>query len=259
MQRGLAATTLGPTRGRALVALLGGCLVGCTVCCLGGCVADTGDGGIFVLKNVRAESGCVASAMESEAAISHGTLDLLLPSGYLFIAQMKSRITALAGQEDQRTIITSGAKIDITFPGSQLFSDAELADLKASGLTHFKQLFTAPLAPNGGIIDAGFELIPAALAARVAAKADLTSPFRIEALATFTVEGDLAGQHVTSQAFAYPVTLGNNVSVNVVGACSSLPQGFTPRTGYSCNPAQDGVVDCCKADTLVCPAAASAM
>jgi hypothetical protein len=241
MERGIVAGTL------ALVAWLGGC------------VAD-GDGGILVLKNVHPATGCSPNATGDEPAIGHGTLDLLLPSGYLFIAQLRSRITATTGQEAERTIITSGAKIDITFPGSELFSAADLADLKASGLTHVKQLFSADLAPNGGIADIGFELIPAALAQRVAAKADLTKPFRLETVATFTVEGNLAGQTVASQAFTFPVTLGNNLSVNVAGACP-LPKDFgMPRTGYACNPAQDGMVDCCdRAGTLVCPATVSSL
>lgn len=252
MQRKIVAPTLWPTLGRRLGLAL--------VALLGGCVTDGGDGGIFVLKNVHAETGCVATAMETEAAISHGSLDLLLPSGYLFIAQMKSRITALTGQEDQRTIITSGAKIDIAFPGSQLFSDTELADLKASGLTHVRQLFTALLKPNGGITDAGFELIPAALSAQIAKKAGVTASFRLEAVATFTVEGNMAGQDVISQAFSYPITIGNNVSVHVVGTCPLAKGSEAPRTGYACNPAQDGVVDCCdRAGTLVCPATVSTM
>jgi hypothetical protein len=243
------------TRGRVFPAA--GLIV---VAGLAGCAADSGDEAILILRNVHAEAGCVSDASDNELSVSRGSLDLLLPSGYLFIAQMRSRITALVGQEDQRTIITSGAKIDITFPGSQLFSETELADLKATGLTHFKQLFTAPLAPNGGVTDVGFELIPMELAGRIAARADLSKIFRISAVATFTIEGDLAGDTVTSQPFTFPVTLGNNVSVNVPGPCD-LPKAFgIPRTGYSCNPAQDGIVDCCtKAGGLVCPASVATM
>lgn len=227
---------------------------------LAGCVADSGGEAIVILKNVHAGSGCFLNATEAEEGIAHGSLDLLLPSGYLVIAQLKSRITAVTGQEDLRTITASGAKVDITFPGSALFSDAELADLRAAGLTHFKQLFTAPILPNGGITDVGFDLIPRALAERVAARADLGQVFRLEAEAAFTIEGDLAGDPVASQRFTFPVTLGNNVSVNVPGACD-LPKAFgAPRTGYACNPAQDGIIDCCsQAGGLVCPATIAPM
>lgn len=220
-----------------------------------GCVADGGGEAIVILKNVHAGAGCSLNATEAEAGIAHGSLDLLLPSGYLVIAQLKSQITAVTGEEALRTITATGARVDITFPGSALFGDAELAELRTAGLTHFRQLFTAPIVPNGGITDVGFDLIPRALADRVIAKADLTQMFRLEAEAAFTVEGDLAGDPVASQRFTFPVTLGNNVSVNVPGACD-LPRAFgTPRTGYACNPAQDEPIDCCsRAGALVCPA-----
>jgi hypothetical protein len=177
----------------------------------------------------------------------------------VFIAQMKSRITALDDQEDQRTIITSGANVDIAFPNSTLFSAAELTKLQDDRLTKFKALFTAPIMPNGGIKDAGFGLIPEELVARIAAKADLTKSFRIEAVATFTVVGDMSGQRIESQAFSYPVTIGNGLSVFVAGPCP-LPSTFgSVHPGYSCNSMQDGQVDCCIAtsggvSTLTCPA-----
>ncbi len=248
MQRGISrGVRLGFGRGLGLALVL-----------LGGCMADSGDS-IFVVKNVFAED-CKPKAQDTETGITHGSLDLVLPSGYLFIAQMKSRITALAGQEDQRTIITSGAKVDITFPNSTLFNAAELAELKTSGLTHFKQLFSAAIRPNGGITDAGFELFPGELTVRVAAKAGASQLFRIEAVATFTVEGDMSGQDVVSQAFSFPITLGNNVAVNVAGTCPLAKDFGTVRTGYACNPTQDGVIDCCTMGTeLRCPATQSTM
>jgi hypothetical protein len=198
--------------------------------------------------------------MSTEAAVSHGTLDLLLPSDYLFIAQMKSRITALVGQEDQRTIILEDAKVDIAFPDSQLFSAAELAALQTSSLIKFKSLFSGVLPPNGGIADGPFVLIPAGLVQAIAAKVDLKQQVRVEAVATFTIEGNMSGATVVSQPFTYPVTIGNQVAVNVAGACD-LPKAFgAPRPGYVCNPAQDGIVDCCQGATrLVCPATVSTM
>lgn len=223
---------------------------------LTGCAADGGDGGILVLKNVRGEGDdCTLTADESETGISHGSLELIAGSPYYFIAQMRSRVTALDGQEDQRTIIVTGANIDIAFPNSELFSATELADLKAEGLTHFKQLFTAPLAPNGGIADVGFELVPGELVSRIRAKVDVSTAFQLQAVATFTVLGDMSGEAVESQPFAYPLTIGANIVARVRGTCP-LPTGTTISSGYSCNPFQDGVVDCCLqgGSTLVCPA-----
>lgn len=235
------------------------------VALVGGCVADSGDGGILVLRNVVADSMCSTLGNATEVTRSHGTLDLLLGNGYLFIAQMKSRITALAGQEDQRTIITTGANVDVTFPGSTLFSDAELADLKSSALTHFKSPFSQAIFPNGGLSDGFFTIIPSELASRIAQK-DRRPSFHVEAVATFTIEGDMSGERVTSQPFSYAVTIGNEVTVNVLGPCPR-PTGTTMlKTGYACNAAQDGVVDCCasrNADgsivpgSLACPATVS--
>lgn len=234
----------------------------------GGCVADSGDGGILVLRNVVADTNCATLGNATEATRSHGALDAVFGFGYLFIAQMKSRITALAGQEDQRTIITSGAKIDIELPGSTLFSDAELTQLKNLGLTHFKSPFSQVILPNGGLSDAGFTLIPDGLVDRIVDKAGLDNLFRVEAIATFTIEGDMSGETVTSQPFQYPVTIGNELTINLLGKCP-LAAGTTVRTGYACSVAQDQAVDCCGVrdpdtgridlNTLTCPATVSSM
>jgi hypothetical protein len=239
------------------------------VALVGGCVADSGDGGILVLRNVVADTMCATLGNATEASRDHGSLDLLLGTGYLFVAQMKSRITALAGQEDQRTIITSGANVDVAFPGSTLFSDAELAELKSSALTHFKSPFSQAIFPNGGLSDGFFTIIPAELARRVLLKGGRSNQFHVEAVATFTIEGDMSGERVTSQPFSYAVTLGNEVSVNLLGPCPR-PSATMLHTGYACNPAQDGLIDCCGSrdpndqsiivpGSLACPATLAGM
>jgi hypothetical protein len=234
----------------------------------GGCVADSGDGGILVLRNVVADATCSTLGNAAEVTRSHGDLEVLLGHGYLLIAQMRSRITAIAGQEDQRTIITSGANVDVAFPGSTLFSDAELAELRTSALTHFKSPFSQVIFPNGGLSDGFFDLIPGQLVQRIAQKADLRTKFRIEAVATFTIQGDMSGETVTSQPFSYAVTIGNELTANVLGTCP-LPKATMVRTGYACNAAQDQLVDCCATrnnmdgsivpGSLVCPAIVSTM
>lgn len=229
---------------------------------LAGCLADNGtDGGILVLRNVipMADS-CSTMVSADETGLTHGAIDTQFPRGYIFIAQMKSRITALAGTEDQRTILLSGARVDIRFPDSTFFSAAELARLVDLGLTKFRTLFTAPIEPNGGITDAGFELVPAELIAQINAKSN--DPFAIEMLATFTVEGDMAGQHVESNAFTYPITVGRGVTIRELGTCP-LPEGTEVRSGSSCGFTQDAAVDCCtdpravsstNPKGLICPA-----
>lgn len=226
-----------------------------------GCAADNSDGSILVLKNVHADTTCATTGLPTEASVPHGSLDILIPSNYLFIAQMESRITAATGQIDQRTIVTKFAKVDVAFPNSTLFTAAELADLQTQGLTHFRSNFSSPILPNDGTSDGAFVLIPAGLVAKVLAKSGVTGPtspsFRLEAEATFTIEGDMSGTTVNSQPFTYGVTLGNNVTVSILPELCPVPAtGVTVRPGYACNALQDGIVDCCidKAGGLNCPA-----
>jgi len=234
MLRGIAVT------GLALGLTLSTALVGCT--------ADDGtDGGIFIRKNVLPGMGCVTTAMADEVGIAHGHLNAIGLTSYGFIAQMSSRITALAGEEIQRTIITRGANIDITFPDSAVFSATELANLKTRGVTQFRSLFTAPVEPNGGITDAGFLLISGELSAELLNKA-AGAPFAVEAVATFTVDGNMAGQRVNSQPFSYPVTISSGGGINSLGKC---PVKMITNTGNACNVFQDGVVDCCTDATAV--------
>jgi hypothetical protein len=228
---------------------------------LAGCAADEGtDGGMIVLKSVAPGANCTSMVDEKEIGLSRGSIDTLLPSSYLMIAQVKSRIIALEGQEDQRTIFTSGARVDITFPDSTFFTADELTQLQDQGLTKYRTLFTAAVAPNGGLTDVGFFLVPAGLLARMNQKS--AAPFRLEMIATFTIEGDMSGTAVESNAYHYPMTVGRGVTINVAGTCP-LPSSFMVRSGSSCNPTQDGVVDCCtdaravSADNpegLICPA-----
>jgi hypothetical protein len=248
MQRGTGRRVVSSLGHRSAVLVAAAALSGCVA-------ADGSDGGILVLKNVAADSMCKVTVSETEIGISHGSLELLVPGDYLFIAQMKSRITALTGQEDQRIVFVRGARIDIEFPNSMLFSADELAQFKSMGLTHYESQFSASISPNGGLTDAGFSLIPGQLAQKVADKLGRGNPARVEAVATFNIVGDMSGAEVTSQRFSFPVTMGFGVVFRNVGTCP-LPTSFgMPRTGYACNAAQDGIVDCCTAATgLTCPA-----
>jgi len=234
---------------------------------LGACVASNGDEGIFVTKNVAPGADCSFTADVAEPFVSHGTIDLHSPSGYRFHPQMQSRISADAGQEDARTVLLRGARVDIDLvstdaSGNKLFSTSELAALKTAGATHFQSLFSAPLRPNGGIADGAFELIPTSLLQAIAEKAgSSTASFRTEVVGKVVVYGDMSGDEITSQEFQFPVTVCNDCVVNVLedgtGAplTCPVPAGTVVEQGNSCNPFQDGTVDCCSAGTsLQCPA-----
>src|SRR5262249_50555613 len=122
----------------------------------------------------------------------------------------------------------------------------------------FMSPFSVPLPPNGGIVDAEFELIPVELVTAMAAK---KLPTVVQA--TFRVVGDLSGGDVSSQPFSYS---GMGVCQGFLrnnGPCANLSTSFVPKVANSCNPGQDGVVDCCTDADLtkppVCPAVGTKM
>ncbi len=226
---------------------------------LGACVASNGDEGILITKNVAPGTGCMFTSEETEPYIPHGMLAMTAPGGYRFHPQMKSRITASDDQIDQRTVIVQGARIDLAFADPNLFTSAELATLKSRGVTHFEAAFSAPLLPNGGLTDGGFDLfnhdLIEAVGAKVPGALTGTPTLRTELIATVTVFGDLSGQEVLSQEFKYPVTLCNDCIFHNLGACNTVPAGTKAREGNACSLYQDDAVDCCTNGTaIVCPA-----
>ena len=229
---------------------------------LGACVADNGDEGIFITKNVAPGEDCSFSASESSPFLAHGTFSIFSPAAYRVYPQLQSRVTATTGQEDARTIIVRGARVELEFADTTLFSASELAEMRTAGLTRFETLFTAPLRPNGGIADGAVDVVqPAVLDRIVAKRPDITAAnapvFRTEVIGKIRVFGDMSGSEITSQEFQFPLTICNNCVINVIGACP-LPMGTMVRPGNSCNPYQDGVVDCCMSDgQLSCPATVS--
>ena len=225
---------------------------------LGACVADNGDEGIFITKNVAVGDACSFDASESSPFLAHGTFSIHSNASYQLHPQMKSRVVAGAGQTDARTIILRGARVELDFADTSLFSASELTDLRSQGITRFETLFTAPL-PPGGIADGDVDLIPVSVLDRIIAKRPEVlgtgaASFRTEVIARVTVFGDMSGSEVTSQEFQYPVTICNDCVANVLGTCP-LPTGTTVRQGNACNPYQDGVVDCCASgNDVICPA-----
>ncbi len=219
-----------------------------------GC-ADSGDEGILVTKNVVPGTGCTFLGDMTEGFFPNGQWSTLSPGGYLFSPQMNSRITALMGEENERTIIVDAADIDLTIDPS-LNVD--------SSLTHFKAPFSVPLPPivNGSLTtaDGQFQLIPrgvidAVIAANPNVNDENAPTFSTLIQATFTVTGKMSGQDVTSQPFQYGVTLANDVVVQRAGACP-VAGGTTINTGNPCNPFQDGLITCCTDmnNDLICPA-----
>lgn len=228
------------------------------------CVANSEDGSILITQASQAQSGCALQAAAGEAAITRGQLSSQFPAEYVITAQMHSLITAVAGQELQRTITTESANIDLAFPGSTLFTTAELADMKAQGLTHFKSLFTASISPNQGITDGSFTVTPIGLYDKIYEKAPEArmagTPFSLQVQATIVVNGTMSGQTVTSKPFLFPITISNtNGLVDVAGTCP-LPAGTTLKTGDNCMRPQDAQITCCDSGAgIICPATVATM
>jgi len=226
---------------------------------LAACVPDSGDEGILILKNVAPGEGCVLTADETEPGVTHGELSSAIPTQYSFIAQMKSRITALETQIDQRTVFISGANIDLTFPDSTFFTEEEQAAMRMQGITRFRSLFAATITPNGGITDAGFDATTLALYDAIYAKAPSARViggdpyFTLEVVSTITVTGTMSGDEVTSQPYAFPIRISNDALVKVAGTCP-VPSETPISVGNECGRPQDGVITCCNSGSdLLCP------
>ena len=250
---------------------------------LAGC-ADTGDEGFFIRNNVAPdESSCSFMPSATAPFVPRGVLSIQSPSAYLLAPLIESRITAAMGQESARTVSLMGARIDVeigpisvedaqrkvTFScaaegATPCYSEAERTALADSGVTKFRSLFAAPLAPNGGLSTAAFDLVPTAIVREIERKAG-TIPdggrLTAQVVATARVYGTLGGGEIEGVPFTYPVSVcggspgRSDCVVNVVGACASTSVSFDPRPGNPCNPFQDAVVDCCTdASGLVCPA-----
>ncbi|HWU90471.1 MAG TPA: hypothetical protein VN253_24570 [Kofleriaceae bacterium] len=242
-----------------------------------GC-AGTGDEGL-VIRNNLAPSGtsCSITASRSAPFQARGSLSTSSPVPYVLTPLIESRITAPAGQENSRTVSLMGARIDLELGpitvedaqgglvfscaaegASACFGDAERAALADAGTTKFRSLFSAPLAPNGGLSSASFDLVPTAAIREILRKAGTVpagARLHAQVVATATVYGNLNGSEVEGPPYVYPVTVCNDCVVNVVGACATTPATFMARPGNPCNPYQDGVVDCCSnGGALVCPA-----
>lgn len=217
------------------------------------CVASNGDEGILITKNVAVGDACTFNASESSPFIAHGVYSILSPAAYEVHPQMKSRVTAASGQEDQRTILVKGAHVSLEF------QDAAFSSFNQK----FDTLFSAPISPNGGITDAAFAGIPVSVLDQLIASnpgyENGSVPLQTEVLVKAVVFGEMGGDEVVSQQWQFPVTICNNCVVNIMGACP-VDRMATVRTGNACNPFQDGVVDCCgTVDALVCPAIKATM
>jgi hypothetical protein len=212
---------------------------------LGAC-AKNGDEGFVILNNSTAAQGttCVLTGMPGQPFTASGTISTISPSGYLASPLVQSNITAMSGQEAQRTIFLEGAIVQLSVP-----TQPSMISLSSSEAA-FRVPASASLPPNGGTVNVSFDLVPESVIQKVAALGGTST--RVEVDATVTMFGQLAGDTIQALPWQYSVTVCNDCVVNNAGPC---PVTTTVRTGNPCNPFQDGIVDCCtNGTTLVCPA-----
>jgi hypothetical protein len=210
---------------------------------LGGCPANNnGDAPMVVLNNSAVTQGsttCTLSGDPNQPFTSQGVISTLSPVPYLLTPLIESRITALAGQESQRTISLQGA-------------DVTLSSSVALPSTSFQSLASGFLAPNGGTTNVTINLVPVDDITAIANTLG-TNPGSVEVVASVTLFGLLGGDRVDAVLFQYGVTVCNNCVVFDNGACPLTVT--TARLGNPCNVFQDGNVDCCRDgnNALVCP------
>jgi hypothetical protein len=220
-----------------------------------GC-ADKGDEGFFILNNTAPPAAggvCTFTGDSGQPFLASGSISQLATQGYVFSPLLESRITAVTGAEEQRTIHLEGANVTLTVP--------------ATGATSsFTALFSGSLAPNGGTTNVSFELLPANLiSAPTGAFGSKT--MNVEVVASVTPYGTLGGGRIDGEPFQYPITIvapGNGIVTGIQPPVSC--KGFNSTvTANGCNPYQDGTFACCVTSmtstspppgTTVCPGVA---
>jgi hypothetical protein len=199
-----------------------------------GC-ANTGDEGMFIVNNTAPPAGnaCTLTGDPGQAFLAHGEIAANAPQGYLLTPLVKSRVDALTGHEDQRTIHVGGANVVL----SKASSTGSLSQVAS-----YTSLFSGSISPLG-TANFAFELVPAS---QLAVSADT------EFSADITVFGMLGNDTIMGEPFTYALTVCTNCVTINHGDCATAPPPV--KTGDPCNIFQDGQVDCCMSATgLLCP------
>lgn len=218
------------------------------------CTSDSG-GGIVIRQNLANDGArCVFTADSGNAFIARGTIALQSPQPYVLTPLLESNIVALQNQVSQRTIQTRGARVSLTIAGASQAGTSVMVNTTSfpAGALKFTSLFSAPIAPNGGLSVGEFDIIPTSFLEALGAQLTGAS-VHVQVVAEVKVYGTLGGDELESDPFYYPVTVCNDCVINPVGACPIAMKG---SLGNPCNPYQDGQIDCCTAadGQLLCPA-----
>jgi hypothetical protein len=222
--------------------------------------ADTGDEGMYVINNTAPpDDSCVLTGSRDQPFNSHGVVYFGSSEGYVMTPLIQSRVVASTDTDDtSRTIQLRGADVKLTLVALSVVTSAGITTTQPNTeLPSFSALFSGAV-PPAGTANVDFTLIPASTLLSIAGMSGInldnpTDNFNAEVLAEVSVRGVINDNTVQAAPYLYPVTVCKNCVVNNLGSCPLMD--VTPRPGNPCNPAQDGVVDCCTStEGLVCPA-----
>lgn len=226
------------------------------------CVENNGDAGLILLRNTAPEEDCVLDTSTS-MFLNGGIIQSNSPVGYIFTPLIRNDLV-VADEEATapKTVFLEGARVELSFYDSGLFSETELTSLESRGLTEFMVPLSGAVDPGGGLAVLSFEIVPQALlfeigqALPAASEANPTPSTVLDA--RIQMFGSRGGGDIDSNWFRYPVEVCRDCLTVVVNSCDALSDSFDPRTGGVCNPRQDGFLDCCSTDEgVVCPATPS--
>jgi hypothetical protein len=215
-------------------------------------VACTDDGNPLVVRqnNAPGEDSCIVAPELNAVSLTRGHVDTRGGAPFYLTPLVQNYASSNGGAlTAQRTILVEGARVDINFVDTDLFSDAEQADLDASGLTRFETRFSVPVDPDEGLATFGFELVQSGLLEELDAKLEVGQTTLLNT--TTTVFGTMGGGGVESQLFPYTVEVCKGCLSVDAGSCP-LPYDTTLLLGDTCG---GGAITCCDdGGTLVCPA-----
>lgn len=227
------------------------------------CVDNNADSGLVLLRNVAPTEGCIVST-SGDVSQASGVIEVESRAGYVMTPLLRNDLVTVEGESTtSKSIFIQGAKVTIEFYDEDLFTAAEIEAMTTDGLVRFVAPTSGAIEPNGGLQTYQLEVVPTELFALIAPKlvasaTDPTPSTVLDVHVQFYGERT-SGDSVSSNTFRYPVEVCKGCLTNIVGACEGLPTDGEYRTGGVCNPAQDGIADCCTdaAGARVCPAVAA--
>lgn len=214
-----------------------------------GCVGHDADAGMRILFNAAPGERCAVDGA-TDTFVSNGTIDSVSRFGYVFTPIVINDLVTVEGELlAPKTIFIEGANVDIAFYDADTFSSSDFD----GSLLSFSVPSSGSIEPNGGRAAFAFEIVPPDLLTAMS-PALLATPSRVTTLdVRVQMFGTRGGGSITSQQFRYPVQVCAGCLVADLGACAALAPGYMGATGGTCNPAQDGFLECCD-DFAVCPA-----